>query len=204
MEDLFDNQNKKENVGYKRPPREHQFKPGISGNPYGRPTRKKDPVIIEDSQDLRRTFLKLANSKVKVGNNGVFVERTALEAILQQMINSALKGDLKTIKTVLDFAEASYKIEDEIHHKYIVMCEDLMDARERALEESEFAREKERARLYRQNGAQVKKKPDHEPCDQYQPRNEDEWAAYRKCLDDLKNDDDAETWQSRIVKLRAS
>lgn len=197
-----ESENSKEQVGYKNPPKEHQFKPGMSGNPYGRPVRKKDPAIIEDGQDLRRTFLKLINSPVKVGGNGVFVKRSALEAVMQQLINKGLKGDLKAMKMVLDYAEVAYKTEDDIQFKFAVMYEDLQDAREQALEESEYAREKERALLYQKNRHALKKKPELTPFDQFQPLNDDEWAAYRKCLDDLKSNDYAETWQSRIAKIR--
>lgn len=39
-------------TGFKKPPREHQFKPGKSGNPRGRPKRK--PPSSDEGEIMRR------------------------------------------------------------------------------------------------------------------------------------------------------
>lgn len=41
-------------IGYCKPPRKYQFKPGQSGNPKGRPRKPKDPLTIDDAEILRR------------------------------------------------------------------------------------------------------------------------------------------------------
>jgi hypothetical protein len=73
-------------VGYRRPPKASQFKPGQSGNPRGRPKRSLDPCarferIVTDTVEVR-----IANRTCKIPR---------LEAVFMTILNKALKGDLK-------------------------------------------------------------------------------------------------------------
>ncbi|MGY4185917.1 DUF5681 domain-containing protein [Bradyrhizobium sp. USDA 4459] len=52
---------KRSDVGYRRPPREHQFKPGQSGNKSGRPKGSKNEATIIDQ---------LLNRKIEIRENG--------------------------------------------------------------------------------------------------------------------------------------
>jgi hypothetical protein len=79
-------------VGYKKPPRNRQFKPGQSGNPRGRPSAtssfqsdltaelRKHTVLIEDGR--RRTVSKQ-------------------RAFISSLISSALENDKTAINTLL-------------------------------------------------------------------------------------------------------
>jgi hypothetical protein len=74
-------------VGYGRPPRAHQFQPGKSGNPRGRPKgAKNEGTILRD----------LLNRKVEVRESGKVRKITVLEAILLRFTEDALKGNTKS------------------------------------------------------------------------------------------------------------
>jgi hypothetical protein len=74
-------------VGYGRPPREHQFKPGHSGNPRGRPKgSKNETTILHD----------LLNRKIEVRQGGRSRKISVLEAILMRFTEDALKGNTKS------------------------------------------------------------------------------------------------------------
>jgi hypothetical protein len=73
-------------VGYAKPPRHSQFKPGQSGNPKGR--RK-------GSRNLPSTVNKVLGRKIPVVERGRRKSVPADEAILHRYLEMALKGDVK-------------------------------------------------------------------------------------------------------------
>jgi hypothetical protein len=73
-------------IGYKKPPRQTQFKPGQSGNPTGRP--KKRTSFAESIE-------KELNTRITVNEGGERRKITKLQAIAKQQTNKALNGDLK-------------------------------------------------------------------------------------------------------------
>ena len=73
-------------VGYGRPPRQHQFKTGQSGNPRGRPkgARSEDDILA-----------KLLNRKISIQDRSGVRHVSVLEAVYVRVAQNALKGDLK-------------------------------------------------------------------------------------------------------------
>jgi hypothetical protein len=81
-----------ETVGYRRPPKEHQFKPGQSGNPKGRPKRQRE--------DLAKTFRKVANQTITVPTEEGAVRMLRWEALIRQLMLLAL-GDKPHLASLL-------------------------------------------------------------------------------------------------------
>jgi hypothetical protein len=80
-------------VGYGRPPRAHQFKPGQSGNPKGRPRGAKNEATI---------LHELLYRKIPVRQGGKTRRITVLEAILLRFTEDCLKGNTKSAAFLLN------------------------------------------------------------------------------------------------------
>jgi hypothetical protein len=80
-------------VGYKRPPKEHQFQKGCSGNPNGRP---KDKKSLFDKLEA------ILNELVTVVEDGERKRVTKLEAMIMRLLAKALSGDLRALTKVLE------------------------------------------------------------------------------------------------------
>lgn len=78
-------------VGYGRPPAEHQFRPGQSGNPNGRPKGARS-----FKSDLRDELAEL----VSVRDDGKSVEVTKQRALIKVLLRMALAGELRAITTI--------------------------------------------------------------------------------------------------------
>jgi hypothetical protein len=88
---------KEYSVGFMKPPRHTQFKPGQSGNPYGRP-KKTDTVA-----DVLRKEL---NTRITVVKDGKRQRLPMLRAIIKQNLNLAAKGDSRAFGNLLKALKA--------------------------------------------------------------------------------------------------
>jgi Family of unknown function (DUF5681) len=87
-------------VGPGRPPKEHQFKPGQSGNPAG--ARRKPSTI---APDLKALFERALNEKVTLrqGEREKIITKAA--AGIEQLVNQFAKGDRHARRDLLALAE---------------------------------------------------------------------------------------------------
>jgi hypothetical protein len=75
-------------IGYGRPPKRTQFVKGHSGNPSGRP---------KGSQNLAAVLNTTIRQRIKVTENGRVRYTTKFQAIIAQLVNKALRGDVNAI-----------------------------------------------------------------------------------------------------------
>lgn len=80
-------------VGYGRPPRQHQFKRGQSGNPRGRPKGVRSEADI---------LAKLLNKKIPIQDRGRVRHVSVLEAVYVRVAQNGLKGDLRAAAFLLN------------------------------------------------------------------------------------------------------
>ena len=79
-------------VGYQRPPRATQFKPGQSGNPKGRPKAAKG---------LNSMAREVLTQKVPVRTSAGTKRITRIEAVFQKTIELAMKGNPRALSELL-------------------------------------------------------------------------------------------------------
>lgn len=99
-DDVGNRRSKPYEVGYGKPPKEHQFPKGKSGNPGGRPPKRK-PETNETHYE------RACNKMVSVVENGRRRRISRRELVYERMMDSACRGDDKAQKRFLD-AEVRY------------------------------------------------------------------------------------------------
>lgn len=80
-------------VGYGKPPKDTQFKPGQSGNPAGRP---------KGSRNLKTVLLDVLSEEITIRENGRPLVISKLEALCRSLAADALAGDKQTRKMLID------------------------------------------------------------------------------------------------------
>ena len=91
-------------TGYGKPPKQHQFKPGQSGNPRGRPKGSKNTSTIIDE---------ILNRKVRIRTERGVRKITVHEAMLTGIADQGLKGDTKSAAFLLDRKERAEAAGDQ-------------------------------------------------------------------------------------------
>lgn len=85
-------------VGYSKPPKETQFKPGTSGNPAGRPKGVKN---------LATDLVDELGEKVKVTEGSKQVTITKQRAMVKSLMAKALSGDVRAVETFIKLIQAN-------------------------------------------------------------------------------------------------
>jgi hypothetical protein len=89
-----------EDVGYRRPPLSGRFRPGVSGNPRGRPKRQ--------ANSFARTIETTLDAPVSYQEGGRAKATTYRELSLRLLVNEAVNGDIaaaELIPKIIDRAE---------------------------------------------------------------------------------------------------
>ena len=84
-----------ERIGYKHPPRAHQFQPGQSGNPAGRPKGARNIKA-----DLREELAELVS--YTEGNRPLELSKQRL--LVKKLVMAAIDGDARAMATVLSIS----------------------------------------------------------------------------------------------------
>lgn len=96
-------------VGYRKPPRHTQFKPGVSGNKDG---RKKG------SRNLKTVLQEELNEKIPIVINGKKMKVTKQQAFVKTLMAKAIQGDMRAatlaMSTLLKVLPEEPGIEDDI------------------------------------------------------------------------------------------
>lgn len=81
-----------EKVGYKRPPRATQFKPGRSGNPSGK---------NKGSRNIATELSDILSEQVTFTEGGAIKTMTKQRALASALVSAAIGGDLRATAIVL-------------------------------------------------------------------------------------------------------
>lgn len=87
-------------IGYGKPPKQHQFKKGQSGNPRGRPKK---------NESLAGLVVELLDDRVQVQTKEGARSMTLREAIARKLLQQAATGDPRLIKMMLDLLATAAK-----------------------------------------------------------------------------------------------
>jgi Family of unknown function (DUF5681) len=146
-------------VGPGRPPKEHQFKPGQSGNPKGA-ERKPKPM----APDLKAALERALNESIKLKQGERERTMTMAEAGIKQLVAQFVKGNHQARRDVIGLAKE--------------LGVDLMAGQQQALQEAVAANHEEilNAFVDRQYDRVVKRAPVFAPPelldDDTQPQNQ--------------------------------
>lgn len=80
--------------GYKNPPKHSRFQKGRSGNPAGRPKGSKNTLKLLDA---------VLEQEIKIQQEGKTISITKKQAMLMQLVNVAVRGEIKAIAALFPY-----------------------------------------------------------------------------------------------------
>ena len=106
-------------VGYRKPPKEHRFKPGQSGNPTGRRRGKKSNLPSLHEERMKSVILDEAYRTITVRDGERTVEIPVVQAILRSIALSAAKGHQRSQRMFTDLLQCVERENKAFHDSWL-------------------------------------------------------------------------------------
>lgn len=90
-------------VGYRKPPKKTQFKPGQSGNPKGR---------SKGTKNLKTDLMEELKERITLRENGVEHRHSKQRVLLKSLVSKAMQGDVRATSLVLDMTMRLFDSDD--------------------------------------------------------------------------------------------
>lgn len=119
-----DDNDKQGKVGYGKPPKEHRFKAGKSGNPRGRPVKLGRS---HTSRQVVRDILDVTESSTKIRTSDGVRSITIVEAMLRKAVQKGLEGHAPSQRFVIGLHERAIQAHSDRFKKYFSFVEMVED-----------------------------------------------------------------------------
>ena len=101
-------ENNNDGVGYRRPPKHSQFRPGQSGNPLGR---------RHGINNFQTDLVEVLSEEVTIREHGVDRKLTKQKAIVDALVTAAVRGDMRATTTLMSFCLRPASTSGDVAHK---------------------------------------------------------------------------------------